>query len=244
MAKHKVLSTKKLDGALIEYAQHHGVLIEEKEFISIDRIWTEEVGEEIKKHTGKVLVFTSANAVSVVSEYIWELDLIFDWPVFCLSGKTKKTVEEAIFLPSTIVGDAPDAASLAQTIIEYGAREVVFFCGDKRREELPRILGEAGITVHEIVVYRTRSTPVTVDEDYEAVLFFSPSAVNSFFSANNLPQTAACFAIGRTTAVHIQPFFAGLVINCFDPSPLEMIQQLIQYFEAPSRDRRATNIIL
>jgi len=244
MEKHKVLCTRKLDDALVEYAEHHGVTIDEKEFISIDRTWSEEVGEEIKKHAGKILVFTSVNAVSVASEYIWELDLIQNWPVFCLSGKTKKTVEEAVFLPSTIVGEAADAASLAKKIIEYGAREIVFFCGDQRRDELPRILADAGITVHQLVVYRTRSTPVMVDEDYEAVLFFSPSAVNSFFSANTLPPTATCFAIGRTTAVHIQPFFQGLVIKCLEPSPVEMIENLIQYFNAPSNDRRSINTIL
>jgi len=61
-------------------------------------------------------------------------------------------------------------------------------------------LKNEGVDVREIVVYTTVKTPVKFDKDMDGIIFFSPSAVNSFFSVNHIKPQTVCFAIGQTTA--------------------------------------------
>jgi hydroxymethylbilane synthase len=99
-----------------------------------------------------------------------------------------------------------NASQLADIIIKDGIKEVVFFCGDKRRDELPEKLRHQGIQVEEVIVYNTTETPRIITKNYDGVLFYSPSAVRSFFSLNNLPATTTCYAIGETTAAEIKKY--------------------------------------
>lgn len=234
MAKHKVLSTKKLESSLVEKALSAGIEIIEQEFIAIKPIWSEEKFQEIfptfkKSH----VAFTSANAVAVADSYLHPNDTFYvpDWKIFCLSGKTKEAVLKSLVLPKTIVGEAANATALAEEIIRQNIQEIVFFCGDKRRDELPKKLQAASIVVQEVVVYKTIETASTVDVSFDAVLFFSPSAVQSFFSANQLNEGAVCFAVGYTTEHSILPFTNNKVITCIAPSQEEMIDELIHYFQ-------------
>ncbi|HET7898821.1 MAG TPA: uroporphyrinogen-III synthase [Flavisolibacter sp.] len=234
MVKHKILSTKKLDPSLLEKAGNAGIEIIEQEFIAIRPIWSEEKFQEIiptfkKSH----VAFTSANAVVTVDRYLHPDNTFYvpDWRIFCLSGKTKQTVLKSPVLPKTIVGEAGHATDLAEEIIRQGVGEVVFFCGDKRRDELPKKLQEASIVVQEVVVYETIETASTVNGSFDAVLFFSPSAVQSFFSANQLHPSAVCFAVGYTTEHSILPFTNNKVITSIAPGQEEMINELINYFQ-------------
>ena len=58
---------------------------------------------------------------------------------------------------------------------------VTFFCGNQRRDTLPDKVRAAGIKVEELVVYETVELPLKVTDHYDAILFYSPSGVRSFF---------------------------------------------------------------
>ena len=205
MTRYKVLSTKKLDPLLIDEAKQAHIEILEQEFISTRPITGKEKWDEVFeciKGKSEYVVFTSANAVNAVKKYLHpyvNFETV-DWKVFCLSGKTKEAVESIPELSRSVVDTAPDAAALAKKIIEHKIRKLVFFCGSLRRDELPAILKHEGVDVHEVVVYTTVETPVKIDAHIDAILFFSPSAVNSFFSVNQIKPQTVCFAIGQTTA--------------------------------------------
>jgi uroporphyrinogen-III synthase len=236
MAKHKVLSTKKLEASLIGHAKEHDIEIIEQEFISIKSIWNQETFDKILSFVNDKalnIVLTSANAVDAVNNYMHFSDtyLVVDWNIFCLSGKTKEAVINALLLRKNIVGEASNATELANKIIAKGVKEIVFFCSNKRRDELPAALKNANIQVHEIVLYETTETPISVDNDFDAVLFFSPSGVQSFFSANELNEDSVCFAIGRTTATSIATFTRNRIIKSIAPDPKKMIEEAIEYFE-------------
>jgi uroporphyrinogen-III synthase len=171
-AKYKVLSTKKLEPSLIEKAKENNIEIIEQEFISIKPIWSEAKSVEVSACFQKpYVVFTSANAVAAVDEYLHPHDTFFvpGWKIFCLSGKTKAAVLKSAAVPKTIVGEAQSAAALADKIIEQRAEEIVFFCGNQRRDELPATLKTKGVRVHEVVVYETTGTPCRTEEDFDAV---------------------------------------------------------------------------
>lgn len=237
MERFKVLSTKHLEPSLVEQANKSGVEVLQREFIAVCPLISDEVYQQLKpwiertEHTN--VIFTSANGVEAVKTYLGKESSVPtpNWQVFCISGKTKEAV--ASTLPgASILATAENGATLAQRILDQGGiNEVVFFCGNKRREELPAILKEAGITVHEIIVYQTEETPSKVEEDLDAVLFFSPSGVQSFFAANQLKKEAVCFAIGRTTADAVAAHTRNKIITSEAPSPEAMLAAVQHYIQ-------------
>ena len=142
VAKHKVLSTKKLEPSLIEHAKENGFEIIEQDFISITPIRSQETFDRILGFINDKklnIALTSANAVDVLNSYMHFSDnyLSVDWNIFCLSGKTKQAVMNALLLRKNILAEAGNATELANKIISKGVKEIVFFCSDIRRDELP-----------------------------------------------------------------------------------------------------------
>ena len=129
------------------------------------------------------IAFTSANAVTPFDQYLHQHDTYYvvGWKIFCLEGKTKETVLNSLLPKKNIIATAENAETLSQKIIEHGVKEIIFFCGDKRRNDLPDGLKKAGIIVHEVVVYETLEVPAIAAGDIDGILFFSPSAVRKFF---------------------------------------------------------------
>lgn len=231
----KVLSTKKLSPSLIEQAKQYGIDIIEQEFITIQPIWSEEKYQEIKKWIEadiKHIVVTSANTADILNGYFrWKDNVhIPNWKIFSIAGKTKEHMLQH-FQQDDIMATADYGKDLAQKIVEQGIKEVVFFCGNKRRDELPTILKQHSIAVHEIVVYETVEVPSIATNNIDAVLFFSPSAVNSFFSVNQLEKKTVCFAIGTTTADSIADYTNNKVIISEAPSQERMLAAVRNYFE-------------
>jgi uroporphyrinogen-III synthase len=244
MAKYKVLSTKKLDPSLIEKAKVNDIYLVEKEFISIKPVWNKETYDRIltlAKQGQHHIVLTSANAVDVLNRYMVAEDELYaiGWKVFCLSGKTKKALQSAPFLKAEIVDEAESAASLAKKIIEREVKELIFFCGNKRREELPGLLKDAGIKLHEIVVYETEETPAVIEDAFDAILFFSPSGVQSFFTANELKKNTVCFAIGPTTSASITTFAQNKILSSIAPDPATLLDEVIEHFKNKVESHKA-----
>jgi len=237
MGKYRVLSTKSLEPSLVEIAKQNDIEIIEQAFISIEPRRNEEIFNtilEIAKVKKAYIVLTSANAVDALKNYVAAYDGQVDWKVFCLSGKTKQAIQGVKFLEKNIIGEAKDASELANKIIESGINEIVFFCGNKRRDELPSILENANIKVREVVLYETLDAGTKVDAQFDAILFFSPSGVHSFFSVNKLTSHAICFAIGATTAAAVAIFTNNETVVCLKPDPETMIEQVIQHFKEKS----------
>ena len=230
----KVVSTKKLLPEIIEEARENGIEITEKSAIATQPILTVEKKKQLLNwlHNNRTVpvVFTSSNAVSSLEECLGSqaLSSIKGLKVFCLSGRTRDAVTQA-FSMTELPGMASSGMALAKEILKKVIHEVVFFCGHKRRDELPDLLRQNGVVVHEIVVYETVSTPFIVKEDMDAIMFFSPSAVESFFTLNQLNKNIVCFAIGETTADSILKYSGNTIIISDTPSQEGMLKSLLAY---------------
>ena len=238
MAKCRVLSTKKLEPSLVEDAKKNDMEIVEQPAIGIKSILSKEKWQELFKvieAKKEFVVFTSSNAVLAIKKYLNDYVNPFEinWKIFSLSGKTKEALEEHDSSLGTIIETAENSKELAEKIIGKKVNEVVFFCGNKRREELPNILRQAGIGVQEVIVYETIETPVVHADDFDAVLFFSPSAVQSFFSVNQLKKDVVCFAVGSTTAESIAEFTDNKIITSKSASQEMMLASVEYYFRKP-----------
>ncbi len=248
--KARILSTRPLDPSLTELAAERGILLESLPFIETTPVSEEGPCRKIAGLAGEaaVIAFTSMNAADAVAGCLArsaddDPSAAYDrnagsgptplpGRIFCIGSATKQRVIEH-FGEASIAGTADSAAALAETIIGQGnIEEVVFFCSDQRRDELPKQLWDGGIRVKECVVYHTKATPHQVWETYDGIVFFSPSAVNSFFSVNTLPVETLLFAIGHTTAEAIRECCINPVIISNSTGKDALIRQVIDHFGA------------
>ncbi|OQP48649.1 hypothetical protein A4D02_08065 [Niastella koreensis] len=229
--KISILSTRPLETALLEAAKAKDVQIEIVSFIDTSPAHStglkDEVSKIIKQPTA--VVFTSMNAVSNVAAYI-NGDKP-DWNIFCI-GNTTRQLAARYFGEQSINMVGNNATDLAEKMIaSKQIKQVVFFCGDQRREELPGKLRQNGIAVQEVIVYHTISTPHKIDKAYDGILFYSPSAVQSFFYANAIPASTVLFAIGQTTADAIKSFTDNLIIESERPGKDELVKKMFLFFK-------------
>jgi Uroporphyrinogen-III synthase len=225
-----ILSTRPLPAGLTEEARQLGIWIDETSFIETEPIRSVEVQQEIEQALIKftAVVFTSMNAVEAVTE---ELDgALPEWKIFCIGNTTREVVEK-YFGENTIAGTADNALALAEEIIQdEEIDEVTFFCGDQRRDELPDALRQNDIEVIEVVVYNTIPIPQKIEKNYHGILFFSPSAVESFFKKNKIPDQTYLFAIGNTTAATIKKYTTNKIIIAKEPGKENLVRQMMEYY--------------
>jgi len=225
-----VLCTRPLPSSLIEDASAAGIVIDELSFIETESILSVEVQQEIELASTEIatVVFTSMNTVDAVTIFLDGHRP--DWSIYSIGTATARLVK-AYFGEERLTGTASDAASLATLIAaDRFNDEVIFFCGDQRRDELPGILRQHDIEVNEIVVYQTIATPHKIEKDYFGILFFSPSAVQSFFSKNKVASRTILFAIGNTTANEIKKYSNNKIIISDEPGKENLVAKMIEYF--------------
>ena len=203
--KIQILSTKMISDSLISVAGLYDICIEQAAFIETEKITTpaleKRINELYLQHVA--VIFTSVNAVKAVNRL---LPTKPSWKIFCIAPTTKKSVAD-VFGNEPIIGTAENATHLADKIIaDPSIKKLIFFCGDQRRNILHEKLKEKGIALEELVVYKTVERPQIISKYYDAILFFSPSAVKSFFSVNSIPDKTQVFAIGSTTANEVTLF--------------------------------------
>lgn len=226
----QILCTRPVDESLIETARDKGIDIDVLSFIETEPIENVEVQQEVEAALllSATVVFTSMNAVEAVAEFLFDEQP--DWKIYCIGNTTRDLVIK-YFGEASLESTADNAIELAEIIIEESnTNEVIFFCGDQRRQELPNKLRENDIDVNEIMVYQTIRVPHKIQNDYKGILFFSPSAVESFFSANKIQSTIILFAIGTTTAKEILKYCNNKIMIADSPGKDELVSQMMLYF--------------
>jgi uroporphyrinogen-III synthase len=225
-----ILSTRPVNETQVKKALRKNIGIDVLSFIETIPVQDIETQQEIEWASTEeaIVVFTSMNAVDAVVE---TLDgFVPGWRIYCMGNTTKQLLTE-YFGEHAIAATADNAAELADEILENEeAEEIIFFCGNKRRDELPGKLRKNNIEVTEIVVYETTLIEHTVEKKYNGILFFSPSAVESFFTKNKLPETTVVFAIGDTTAKAVHKYCTNKIITGQQPGKDELMEQAIEYF--------------
>lgn len=223
-----LISTNTLPASLLQAAAQKGVLLKNLPFIETNPIEDIETISEIDAALRLVctVIFTSQEAIHAVAAQMD--DIIPDWRIYCTAPATAMLAAKQ-FGQERIVGTATDGASLAACIIEQEEPdEIFFFCGRKHRPELPALLTRAGFDLNLIKVYDTQPISPVVSGNYTGVLFFSPSAVNSFFASNQLAAHSIAFAIGDTTAMAIRKHSRSRVVLADLPDKELLLNQALE----------------
>lgn len=216
-----VLSTKKLKPNQKSLLLDAGIGFVEQDFISIVPLEFDFNPEKLTKN----IIFTSKNAVRVVLQQKGA-DFLKLKKIFCVGEKTAAFLEEK-GLKATDFADY--GAELAEKIAEnHQNEEFLFFCGRKRRPELPEFFKLKKIPLTEVEVYDTIATPKKINRNFDGMLFFSPSAVESFCEENDLAESTA-FCIGDTTASEAKKHTDNIIV-ANKPSIENVIVQVVKHF--------------
>src|SRR5690606_23659102 len=124
---------------------------------------------------------------------------------FCVGEKTKSLLEEN---GQKVQKTTKYASELADFIVKNHKNDTFhFFCGNLRSNEIPSKLEENNIAFKEITVYKTTLIPKKNERHFDAILFFSPSGVKSYFS-NNSPIEGGDRKSTRLNSSHVKISYA------------------------------------
>ena len=194
----RLLSTKILDFNFKSQIAQIGISIIEFPFIKINSI-------QLKNFKFKSsLIFSSQNAVKFAFENSQIKKQIEGKKYFCVGEKTKALLEKK---GQKVIKMTHNASDLAYQIIKtYKDETFSFFCGKLRRPEIELLLTREKINLQIHEIYDTVYNSKNIDNQFDGVLFFSPSAVNSFFKKNNWSSKVHGFSIGKSTSKTLEKF--------------------------------------
>lgn len=199
------------------------------------------------------MIFTSAQAVRALTERAQQLHRSLVWPesrlqVACVGPVTEQAARER-HLPVQYVARTHKGLALAE---ELGSRlagtKVLLPRSDRANPDLPAALRRYGAEVSEVVAYRTlRPTEVNgvtwkniVDDGADAILFFSPSAVQNFaelFGTEKLhasKEKLAITAVGPVTANALREAGVLGAVLAGDTTAGSVIEALEKHFVSES----------
>ena len=206
----RALSTKILSPKHKEYVASHGIDLSDYNAIEISfRKFAIDLSFDN-------YIFTSQNAVRGFLRAFDNLPLpekrkeALAKPCFCVGQKTAGLLKENSL---NVLKIAKNSQELAVFISKKHKNEsFLFICGNRRRADLPRILKENGVRFEETIAYHTLNNPKKLENSFEAVLFYSPSGVQSYSSMNDMSHSTA-FCIGESTAREAAKFAAQVIIS-------------------------------
>jgi len=223
MYKIKILSTKKIEKSERIIFSEKYFCWTEKDFICIELLGFDV--ENISENN--ILIFTGKNAVLSVLKNE-KIDFLKKNPCLCVGEKTKFFLEQNGF---SVLDFAHYAEDLTQIITQkYSKKSFVFFCGNLRQNTLPDFFQTKSISFDEIQVYKTEFLPIKINKKIDAILFFSPSGVESYL-LNNTISSEICFCIGTTTARVLLPYTNTIIIPK-KPTIECMMEKVDDYFRS------------
>jgi uroporphyrinogen-III synthase len=184
-----LLSTKKLQPNQRELLLNAGL-----SFVEYDAITTTPVDFTLPQKMENVIITSQNGAKAFLANYYKSkpvkdenaetlLQAQSDSVRFFVVGK--KTTSLFLEKDLKVVKTAQNATELALFIAKNYKNEYFFyFCGNRRRSDLPTFLKLKGIIYNEIIVYKTDLNLDVFNQSFEAILFFSPSGVQSYIQAN------------------------------------------------------------
>lgn len=201
-----ILSTKRLLPNQRELLLNAGVRFVEYNAISIARV----PFTLSRKRTN--IIITSQNGAKIIIDHLKqqpEVERQKQLGYFVVGSKTTALLAENGIKVTKVAKNASELGNyIAQ---EYARDQFTYICGKQRRDELPDILKEAGISCNEVVVYETYENEQSFDRRFDAVLFFSPSGVSAFTKANATQSIAFC--IGETTATAARDHYDRVIVS-------------------------------
>jgi len=145
------------------------------------------------------IIITSSTALKSILKHK-QFRSIINLPFFCVGTITKNKLIE---LGLNVIVCENSAKELSYKLIEhYYDKTFNYFCGKQRLDIIENLMIINNINISFSEVYETKETPKKVEDNFDGVLFFSPSAVKSYAIINSF-NSKKYFSWGHTTANEI-----------------------------------------
>ena len=192
----RLLATKLISLAFKERLLQQGFSVIDTPFISVNPLpfdW---------QNKSENLIFTSQNAVCFFLQKHKNDPKLASKKCFCVGEKTKLLLEEN---GQKVIKMTQKSSELAHFLIKnYKNERFTFFCGTRRMPDLEVQCQQHQIPLHIVELYETYARPQKLKTTVDGILFYSPSAVTSFFMENEWPQKAYGFCLGTSTAAQLK----------------------------------------
>ena len=221
----KLLSTKIVSKKFKDLLIKNNYQIEEKSFIKILPFKSKSNISILEN-----IIFTSKNAVEIIlKNYIIKNNLANKY-IYCVGKSTAELIKKNNL---NLIKSEDNSKNLSKFILanfKNSKNSFTYFSGKKRIRELENNLkkNNINIIVHEI--YDTLLTPLKINDLYDGVIFYSPSAVKSFFKGNNSLNNTYGFCIGNTTAKELSNYSNRFSVAKSN-SEENMLESINKYFK-------------
>lgn len=218
MSKPFLLSTKTLPSSLRERIVQNDLV-----YMEYNAIRILPVDFEITTPVDYV-IFSSQNATKAVLNKTHHFQGV---QVLCVGERSEKLLLEKNIKPLKTAQNMSDLIDFIQILDKNS--HFLHYCGNRRLPILAHKMKEWECDFREVVVYQTELTNTKIDAAPNAILFFSPSGVESHESQNDITD-AHCFCIGNTTATAFKqkPKSIQIVQNA---NMEQLVAKAIHYFK-------------
>jgi len=222
----RLLSTRLLDPASHRVLTEAGISCTDYPALKFEHILR--VGELGALPLDSIFICTSSQAVAALKPFVEELVRFESLRAFAVGDRTGQRLKDMGF---TLLGKRPNARTLGELICsEKPGGTLVFLCGDRSLRDLPGVLNDCGLSLREIVAYKTRFNPRSFSEKFDALLFFSPSGVRSFTESNRI-GAEHIFCLGPTTASEARAFSDRILVSP-EPRVESLVRAVVSYYGA------------
>ena len=221
----KLLSTKIVSKKFKDLLIKNNYQIEEKSFIKILPFKSKSNISILEN-----IIFTSKNAVKIIlNNYIIKNNLV-NKDIYCVGKSTAELIKKNNL---NLIKSEDNSKNLSKFILanfKNSKNSFTYFSGKKRIRELENNLKKNNINIIVHEVYDTLLTPIKINDLYDGVIFYSPSAVKSFFKGNNSLNNTYGFCIGNTTAKELSNYSNRFSVAKSN-SEENMLESINKYFK-------------
>lgn len=181
----------------------------------------------------KSLIFTSVNGVDAFFKNQFSPKENFALTpfnkIYCIGTKTRLKIKTYGF---GVYKTLKNAQELGEFIIENSNNEeFIHFCGNLSLDIIDDKLPLQNIKYRKIITYNTELLYPTIDQKFDALVFFSPSGVRSFAKHNSL-EDSVIFSIGNTTSKELKNFTDQSIITSKEQNLQSLFKLINTKFKA------------
>ena len=221
----KLLSTKIVSKKFKDLLIKNNYQIEEKSFIKILPFKSKSNISILEN-----IIFTSKNAVKIILRNSIIKNNLANKNIYCVGKSTSELIKKNNL---NLIKSEDNSKNLSKFILanfKNSKNSFTYFSGKKRIRELENNLKKNNINIIVHEVYDTLLTPIKINDLYDGVIFYSPSAVKSFFKGNNSLNNTYGFCIGNTTAKELSNYSNRFSVAKSN-SEENMLESINKYFK-------------
>jgi uroporphyrinogen-III synthase len=172
------------------------------------------------------VIIPNQNSVDAILDSFDSSQLNFK-NIYCIGRRTKRLIEKTI-------GKVTHSENSEEKLSKYLADHLpvdsstTYFCGNRRSNMLPNHLTKNKKDLNEIVCYKTILSSNKIEENINAIIFYSPLDIESYLQQNTATDTPV-FCVGETTTLEAKNHFK-IITTAKIPTVESVLRSVNEFF--------------